>query len=135
MLVLVLVVVVVVMVVVVVVIVMWKSGGAHMILLVRIPKYKPTVMATGLTGMCMGMAPGMEKSICTCTCVPAGYIHTHVQYYSNHLLHLQQCATTTTISNDMSTTSTTSNSMLNTIATLSTTNLTHQNVLTISTAH
>ena len=47
MLVLVLVVVViqVVMVAVVVVVVMWKSGGAHMILLVRIPKYKPTVTA------------------------------------------------------------------------------------------
>ena len=61
---------------------MWKSGGAHMILLVRIPKYKPTVTATGLMDMGMGMAPGTEKSICTHTCIPAGYICTHVQHYS-----------------------------------------------------
>ena len=65
---------------VVVVVVMWKSGGAHMILLVRIPKYKPTVMAMGLMDMGMGTALGMEKSICTCTHVPAGYIHTCVQH-------------------------------------------------------
>ena len=79
-LVLVLVVIVIVMVAVVVVVVMWKSGGAHMILLVRIPKYKPTVTAMGLMDMGTGMAPGTEKSICTHTHVPARYIRTCVQH-------------------------------------------------------